>query len=584
VVPWRAYLSTNAVYDDGVDTLIDSGVIPSPGLIKLTPTPETFDGTWPEGADTWYLVVVLDAGDDQTPGNDWGASGPVSTVDPDVNYDVLTVATTGAPPLAGGPLTGEFTVENIGTADGRHAVGWTAYRSDDATLTIGVDPVIASGSTVELTASDSVTIPFSNTWPASLTMKTYYLFVRVIVADDILATDNTGMSVMVVVNPPNVDYDVVSITNTGALVAGGALSGSLEIRNIGTVNGSRTVNWYVYRSLDLVFVEGTDPVIASGSIPGGLPFATSAYPTFNGTWPEDTVAHTYYYYVKLITADDIAAGNDDQFSAGNVVNPPAAFPDYRVEAPVVQPEGAPSTLLSASGPHSFQIREAAGTAGTKPINWKVYASRDTTLDGTDTLLGSGSTGFLGANGLSVSIPFDGTWPAFPTYYRLLVNVDADDDANPANDTWVSPMIEVPLAYNETGIDNDDSGPTPPAFSNYSNTGATLGVDQLVRINGTMDLAGGYDTYRITAGVGQTTIEISLFLTSGFDDCDLYLWNDSGGEVTSLDISADMEPDSPPLTIINLIPGNYYFIGVYFYRDGGSRVTPDPYRLYLYGQP
>ncbi len=149
---------------------------------------------------------------------------------------------------------------------------------------------------------------------------------------------------------------------------------------------------------------------------------------------------------------------------------------------------------------------------------------------------------------------------------------------------MSPKIEVPNLYTEGGENNGDSGPTPPAFSNVSDYGITLAIDQLVRINGTMDTAGNYDTYRLTAGAGQTSIEIKVLWTSGFDDCDVYLWNESGGEVVSQDVSVDMEPDSPPLTIINLIPGNRYYIGVFHYRAGGARVTPDPYRLYLHGQP
>ena len=35
-IPWRAYLSADPNYDVGVDTLIDSGVIPSPGLAEST--------------------------------------------------------------------------------------------------------------------------------------------------------------------------------------------------------------------------------------------------------------------------------------------------------------------------------------------------------------------------------------------------------------------------------------------------------------------------------------------------------------------------------------------------------------------
>ena len=190
-VPWSAYLSTDAVYDAGVDTLVDTGVTASLPF-NVTSGGISFDGTWPAGAASWYLVIVIDAGDDPAPGNDWAASGVVAVTAPNVNYDVLVISNTGAT-TAGGPLAGEFTVKNIGTHAGSRTVYWTAYRSDDAVLVPGPDPVIDSGTTSALGPGvTSSAIPFTNTWPGAIVVKNYWLFVRVFVADDVLATDDTG--------------------------------------------------------------------------------------------------------------------------------------------------------------------------------------------------------------------------------------------------------------------------------------------------------------------------------------------------------------------------------------------------------
>jgi hypothetical protein len=579
-IPWRVYLSTDAVYDAG-DTLADSGVFGSPGLTVGSFTGlVSFSGTWPTTAGTWYLVVVLEAGDDQNASNNWAASGPIGTVAPDVDYDVLAVNNTG-PLVAGGALAGSFTVQNVGSDDGSRTVYWIAYRSDDLVLTPGTDPVVDSGAFGPLLGGDTAgPIVFTGAWPASLVPRTYYFFVRVLAADDTAGGNDTQPSGVVTVNPLNINYDVIVVNNTGPLVAGGALAGTFQVQNIGTANGSATLYWAVYRSLDLVYTPVVDPVIDSGSIPGGLTAGNSSNPNFVGTWPDSTVPVNYYYFVRVLAADDIASANDDQFSG--MLTVAAGAPDYRVINQTVNGTGTRGAPLT--GTNQFQIQNAAANPGAKTITWRAYASRDEILDGGDTLLSTNTTGPLAASATSANIPFSGTWPAFGSYYRIIVSVDADDDTNPANDTGISSDIEVPHLYTEGVENNGDSGPTPPAFSNVSDYAITLQVDQLVRINGTMDNAPQYDTYRITAGPAQTSVELKVLWATGFDDCDLYLWNESGGEVSSLDTSVNMEPDSPPLTIINLVPGSRYYIGVYFYRDGGTRFTPDPYQLYLYGLP
>ena len=65
-------------------------------------------------------------------------------------------------------------------------------------------------------------------------------------------------------------------------------------------------------------------------------------------------------------------------------------------------------------------------------------------------------------------------------------LDADDDANPANDGWVSGVVEAPeLAYTE-GVENNSSiGPTGVPLFNVSTTGVVMDPYRYVRINGTL---------------------------------------------------------------------------------------------------
>jgi hypothetical protein len=575
-VPWRAYLSVDNNYDAGVDTLVDSGVIASPGLTVGSSTgPVAFSGTWPAGAGTWYLLVVLDAGDDVNAVNDEAAAGPIAITAPNVNYDVLTVTNTGGT-LAGGPLAGEFTVRNIGTDPGSTTVYWIAYRSDDLTLTPGTDPVVDSGSIAALAAgATSAAIPFAGAWPSALVTKTYYLFVRVFASDDVLATDDTMASGIVTVNPPNIDYDVIVINNTGPLVAGGALGGTFQVQNIGTTNGASTLYWAVYRSLDLVFTSGVDPVVDSGSIPGGLTAGNSSNPAFAGTWPESGVPVTYYYFVKVYAADDIGAANDEQFSGPNLVA--AGAPDYEVVGTTINGTGTPGAVLS--GTNKFQIHNAAANPGAKTITWRAYASLDAVLGGSDTLLSWNTIGALGGGGTTGDIAIVGSWPALGSYYRIIVDISADDDIQNSNNRWVSAEVEVPDATFTEGIGNEDMTPPFPGLPNFG----TIGLNQLVKVTGTMDLYNAVDNFRWTAGVGVTHVEIKIKWTTGYDDCDIRFWDTIGNEYRSQDYQADEEPTGLRYTSPYLDAGSEYYSAVYFWRAGNTRFTADPYTLFICGR-
>jgi hypothetical protein len=309
-VPWSAWLSTDAVYDVGVDTLVDTGVTPSLAF-NTTSAGIPFDGTWPAGAASWYLVIVVDAGDDPAPGNDWAASGVVPVTAPNVNYDVLVVSNTGAT-TAGGPLAGEFTVKNIGTYAGNRTVYWTAYRSDDAILVPGPDPVIDSGTTTALGPGvTSSAIPFTNTWPGAIVVKNYHLFVRVFVTDDILATDDTGMSGMVVVNPPNIDYIVSNVSVAAVLrIPDQPVNGTFRYGNDGANAGSpwQTINWEAFASRNAT-IDVDDVLIDSGTGLGALPSSGESVDiNWDGFWP--LTFGDYFILVRVSCAEDVSTLNN----------------------------------------------------------------------------------------------------------------------------------------------------------------------------------------------------------------------------------------------------------------------------------
>jgi hypothetical protein len=139
-------------------------------------------------------------------------------------------------------------------------------------------------------------------------------------------------------------------------------------------------------------------------------------------------------------------------------------------------------------------------------------------------------------------------------------------------------------------DNDDAGPTPPAFSNVSITGQTLALNGTLAIEGTMDPYQGanstYDTYRFATGVGVGGISMKARWDTGFDDIDLYLWNASGGEVTSIDTDLDSEPAGVPnLSVIGITASTNYFAGANFWlANNTSGSAGRPYVMLLTGNP
>jgi hypothetical protein len=573
-VHWTAYRSSNASLDVATDTVIDSGTTSFLGAGATSAT-ITFDGTWPSPAATWYLFVVVSAADDKISTNNESAAFAVPTAPPDVNYKMISVASTGGT-KAGGQLDGSFMVQNTGSDAGGYDFTWIAYLSTDGSFTPATDPVIDSGVASPLASLADTTITFSSTWPSATSSKNYWLFVAVVAADDINSADDTADSGSVTVTPPDVNYDIISVSNTGALLAGGPLAGSFELKNIGATAGSQTVYWSVYRSDNTAYNAGVDPLIDAGSVVGGLGGSVSAYPIFAGTWPDSAVSQTYYYIVRISASDDTTSSNDQEVSIGYVVAPPAVFPDYTVTAGSVQTTGTVGAAIST--PNTFQVLNTTLNPGTKTLTWRVYASRDVILDGADTQIATGTTPALVGGGNSGNISFGGTWPSFGAYYHLIVSLDADDDSNPSNDTWVSAAIEVPTLYLESNgpANNGDAGPIPPAISNYYDLALSLQPGQLVRVDGTMDAKFYLDTYKLTLAATTTSLHIALKWATASNACDWFLWDESGNTGSSSDTTNNIEES----TFIGLTPLGPYYVGVYFLENH----TGVAYQLYIEGKP
>lgn len=280
-VYWTAYVSTNALPTVSGDTVIAVGnhgfLGPSPACASIN-----IAGTWPSAPGPYYLKVQLSAADDIDTTNDLKVSIVFNTTH--VDYTPVQVQLSGPGQVAGGPLSGEFKIQNLGNANGTLPVAWTAY----------VAPVLTPNLVTFLSSSTfpgpvnagppSAFIPFSGTWPT--TPGNYVLIVSVTSPEDAVAANNVGTSaVSYDVIAPHVDYAVSAVTNTGAATAPvmGAMSGSFHLTNNGPDNGTQWASWSAYASPSGA-VDSSAVLIISGVTPP-LVSSGSTDISFSGQWP-----------------------------------------------------------------------------------------------------------------------------------------------------------------------------------------------------------------------------------------------------------------------------------------------------------
>ncbi len=474
----------------------------------------------------------------------------------------------------------KFDLKNAGPDDGivGFDVSWTVYRSSDSILTPGVDPVVDAGSHARMLASDpTALIPFSGTWPS--TAASYWLFVTIASADDVVPGNDTAFLGPIAVAAPKVDYAVSAVQSTGATIAGGGLKGDFRLDNLtGADDGTGSVLWTVYVSTDPILTVGVDPVVASG-MHAGLPAGAFAAIGFtDGFWPADP--GTYFLIATVTSVEtDSNTGNNTASSAGVLTT---GGPDYTISASMFPMSGAPGAAIS--GTRTFTVKNLTANTGNRSINWRVYASTDRALDGSDFIVAQGAVPALPGSGSYVVNDlngFNGTWGPKAGGEFLIVQLDADDDANPANDLTVSGMIPV-FNYTYAEVEsNDDSTGYQGGFTGNT-IPSVLAVDQAVLITGTLDLSGKYDAFEFQIGVGVGHLEIYATWSVAADCADLETyWNDAPTytKYISPSYALGTEPEVPPFVAPVYAPGPMQAVSVLSWGPAGT-----PYQLMITARP
>ena len=432
---WSAYISTDT-FLDGSDTIFDSGSIISLNSGALSGN-ISLSGTWPSVAGTYYLILAVSSADETDNTNNTLASGAFTITDPDIDYIVTpgSITTTGNPALGGGSISETFTIRNDGADNGSANVYWSAYISTDTTFDDPGDTPVDSGWISSLNGgavSAAVSID-SGSWPVVASTTDYYLFVNVSSADETAGNEvNNNEYVTFTVNVPDIDYEVISLTNnTPSANINDPISETFEVQNTGGNNGSADILWAAYISSDTI-LDGGDTVIDSGSRPSLNSTVASGNIPVTGTWSEG--AGNFYLIVTVSSSDETDTGNNKLVSGPFTITAPGNV-DYTVSDVT-----STFTIATTGGvlSESFDITNVGGLAGGAIVNWEAFASSDNVWDAGDTSLGTGSISGLGAGATQADIAIIQNWNvASPGDYYLIVKVDSTDDTLTGNDTGYS---------------------------------------------------------------------------------------------------------------------------------------------------
>ncbi|MDH4128590.1 MAG: chitobiase/beta-hexosaminidase C-terminal domain-containing protein, partial [Spirochaetota bacterium] len=326
-ISWGVYLSTDTIYNAG-DTPVQSGIQPALNGGTSSPT-INFDSTvnavpFPSTPGNYYLIIIINSTDDgNTTNNTYVSSAiQVGLVDYTINTSTYPTGTA----TAGTPLTGNFTIRNIGGMSGTNPVNYTVYFSSDNL--VGTDTPLGpggTGTTPALTVgSTSPVINFTGNWP--IASGTYYLIIIASSGEDTNTTNNVSISPAIIVDSPAyADYTVTNTNFPASGVPNTPFNGSFTIQNIGSAYGLQNVSWNVYLSTDNIYNQGVDTFVQNGTIAPLIPGATSTTISYAGIWPSTS---GNYYLIIVVTATDDGNSLNNNFpstainsSSGSIATP-----------------------------------------------------------------------------------------------------------------------------------------------------------------------------------------------------------------------------------------------------------------------
>ena len=272
----------NDTLEIGTDLVIDSGSR-GPLISGEISTSISFADNWPLTTGFYYILIAVSAGDDINTTNNNSPSLDYYDVvsSPEIMPSAVSLNTGGPYNFSGsgGVLPYTYSINSAGS---------------------GV-PTIDSSTGAYIAGNSAGT-------------------------DIVRITDFIGnfseSSVTVTTVVSNVNYDTVSVVNTGGTGGGTPLNGTFTFTNNGTGNGTQTVSWQVYTSLNNTIGAGDELIDSGTTAPLNMGITSAAIP-FSGTWPIPVTDTTYYLISEISATDDLTTA-DNTGNASVLVTVPLA--------------------------------------------------------------------------------------------------------------------------------------------------------------------------------------------------------------------------------------------------------------------
>ncbi len=307
-ITWTVYISDDNILSTGADAEVSSGsILPLSAGIKSQIL--SFTGTWPDIAGDYYIYIVIYASDDSNSNNNEVSSMASITEVTGVDYIIVNPVTPDQG-IIDSNYDGTFQVQNVGLSNGLFTTSWNVYLSEDNIYDQG-DISLGAGLLAGPLSSSAISaaIPYSGTW--SSVAGNYYIIIKISASDDVDDTNNELISGPITITEV-VDYSLVdeNFPVSGSLT--GSFTGSFKITNVGTVSGTQTLDWSVYRSSNQV-IDVSDTLVSSGTQSLLASGASSGAIAYSGTWPE--TAGNYYLIISISTSEDVITSNNETVSS-----------------------------------------------------------------------------------------------------------------------------------------------------------------------------------------------------------------------------------------------------------------------------
>ena len=195
-VNYNVYLSTSTSVIGATSILTGSVAGMAAGGVSGT---VNYNGIWPAGGGTYYVLIKVSAADDVVTGNDTAISNFISVSGvPVPDYIVVTPTY----PTSGNTNTnfsGSFRIKNQGGADGGNPVSWVVYESTNNVYDVSDMPIVWGTRSALPAGTTSTLVSYSGSWTSA---GTKYLIIRVSAVDDFSVNNNTNISGAIAVSSP----------------------------------------------------------------------------------------------------------------------------------------------------------------------------------------------------------------------------------------------------------------------------------------------------------------------------------------------------------------------------------------------